>query len=270
MPARQFLQAKKKPGLQFRAWFDLSEGSKSNEQIMHQLVPTNNPVTMTSLELVDYINSQRGPEESELRHRDFCAKVPKVLGEEMCEKFRASFKDAYGRDQPGYRFPKREACLMAMSYSYELQAKVYDYMTELEAAQAKPAELSRMDILKLAMESEQARIEAEKQLALAAPKVEFVDRYVEATGLFTFREVAKLLKANEARFREFLLVEKIMYRLGTGGKLTAYQNHVDAGRFEMKTDTAKNGHSYRNSMFTPKGVHWIAGEWAKANLQEAA
>lgn len=165
---------------------------------------------------------------------------------------------------------KRDSIVVVAQLSPEFTARLVDRWQELEAAQAKPAELSRMDILKLAMESEQARIEAEKQLALAAPKVEFVDRYVEATGLFTFREVAKLLKANEARFREFLLGEKVMYRLGTGGKLTAYQNHVDAGRFEMKTDTAKNGHSYRNSMFTPKGVHWIAGEWAKANLQEAA
>lgn len=165
---------------------------------------------------------------------------------------------------------KRNSIIVVAQLSPEFTARLVDRWQELEAAQAKPAELSRMDILKLAMESEQARIEAEKQLALAAPKVEFVDKYVQATGLFTFREVAKLLKANEARFREFLLVEKIMYRLGTGGKLTAYQNHVDAGRFEMKTDTAKNGHSYRNSMFTPKGVHWVAGQWAKANLEVAA
>jgi len=96
-------------------------------------ISINTPVTMTSLELVDYINSQREPDDNAvLRHRDFVGKVPKVLGEEMGEKFRTSFKDTYGRDQPGYCFPKREACLMAMSYSYELQAKVYDYMTALE------------------------------------------------------------------------------------------------------------------------------------------
>jgi hypothetical protein len=100
-----------------------------------KIVNLNGTPTVTSLELVGFINSQRGEGEAELRHRDFCAKVPKVLGEEMCEKFRASFKDAYGRDQPGYRFPKREACLMAMSYSYELQAKVFDRMTALESGQ---------------------------------------------------------------------------------------------------------------------------------------
>src|SRR5690625_4106329 len=36
------------------------------------------------------------------------------------------------------------------------------------------------------------------QLAIAAPKAEFVDKYVESTGLKGFRQVAKLLKANEA------------------------------------------------------------------------
>lgn len=107
---------------------------------MNDLTLIGNTPTMTSMEMVEFINSQRKEGEAELRHRDFTAKVPKVLGEEMSEKFRTSLKDSYGRDQPGYRFPKREACLMAMSYSYDLQAKVYDRMTALEAkAATKPA-----------------------------------------------------------------------------------------------------------------------------------
>ena len=114
----------------------------------------------------------------------------------------------------------------------------------------------------------EAKQQARQALALAAPKVEFVDKYVQATGLFTFREVAKLLKANEARFREFLIDSKVMYYLGK--KLTAYKNHEDAGRFAVKTDTAKNGHDYRQTFFTPKGVHWVAGQWAKHQEREAA
>ena len=93
---------------------------------------TNTTVTMTSLELVDYINSQRGDGESELRHDHFMAKVPKVLGEIAAPNFRGSYKGKDGTDRPCYTFPKREACLMAMSYSYDLQAKVFDRMTELE------------------------------------------------------------------------------------------------------------------------------------------
>lgn len=105
---------------------------------MNALISTVNPVTMTSLELVDYINSQRGEGEAELRHDHFMAKVPKVLGEDHAPKFRVMVEVAIGsgatRQSPIYTFPKREACLMAMSYSYDLQAKVFDRMTALEAA----------------------------------------------------------------------------------------------------------------------------------------
>lgn len=96
------------------------------------LVPSNQSITMTSLELVDYINSQRSEGESELQHKHFCEKVPKVLGEERSAELLADLPDSYGRPRKGYKFPKREACLMAMSYSYDLQAKVFDKMTELE------------------------------------------------------------------------------------------------------------------------------------------
>jgi hypothetical protein len=40
-----------------------------------------NTITMTSLELVDFINADRGQGEAELTHANFMAKVPKVLGE---------------------------------------------------------------------------------------------------------------------------------------------------------------------------------------------
>ena len=98
-------------------------------------------VTMVSLELVDYINDSRKFDEKpvQLRHADFMAKVPKVLGVETSEKFRSSYLAGNGEQRPCYRFPKREACLMAMSYSYELQAQIFDRMTAMEEALKKPA-----------------------------------------------------------------------------------------------------------------------------------
>ncbi|KFD23943.1 Rha family transcriptional regulator [Yokenella regensburgei] len=104
----------------------------------------NSEPTMSSLEMVDYINAERKAKaEAEglefpckkyrkLSHDNFLKKVPKVLGENDCRKFLRQYKDSTGRELPCYQLPKREACLMAMSYSYELQAKVYDYMEELD------------------------------------------------------------------------------------------------------------------------------------------
>lgn len=95
-------------------------------------------VTMSSLDLVSFINSLRQDDEAELQHKDFLAKVPKVLGKDQSAKFSADYLDTRNRSQKCYRFPKRESCLMAMSYSYELQAAVFDHMTKLEEA-LKPA-----------------------------------------------------------------------------------------------------------------------------------
>ncbi|UJD93744.1 Rha family transcriptional regulator [Lelliottia amnigena] len=110
-------------------------------EIRQQVIST---PTMSSLEMVDYINTERQVNAEEegmsfpckkyrkLRHDSFMAKVPKVLGETQSPKFFGGYIDGKGRAQSCYNFPKREACLMAMSYSYELQAKVYDYMEELD------------------------------------------------------------------------------------------------------------------------------------------
>jgi hypothetical protein len=89
-------------------------------------------VTMSGLELVEYINSQRNADEPELRHDNFLAKVPLVLGAVVALNFQGYYKASNGKQNLCYRFPKREACLMAMSYSYELQGRVFDRMTALE------------------------------------------------------------------------------------------------------------------------------------------
>lgn len=131
-------------------------GVKTMEHIQG-LVPSSNfanhsvtAVTMTSLELVAFINSERrsvanaagqlfpSKGHAQLRHDHFLVKVPKVLGEIHSPKFLGEYIDSTGRTLPCYSLPKREACLMAMSYSYEMQAKVFDRMTMLEEQQ-KPA-----------------------------------------------------------------------------------------------------------------------------------
>lgn len=99
-------------------------------------------LTMSSLELVEFINQERkwasvqnGHQSyTHLRHADFLEKVPQVLGADE-RKFSSVYKGGNHQMRPCYNFPKREACLMAMSYSYDIQAKVFDRMTALENKQ---------------------------------------------------------------------------------------------------------------------------------------
>ncbi|OIJ43371.1 phage antirepressor KilAC domain protein [Massilia timonae] len=161
-----------------------------------------------------------------------------------------------------YRVGKRDSYVIVAQLSPEFTARLVDRWQELESAAPAPAvPQSFAAALRLAAEQQDV-IEAQAaQLAAAAPAVEFVERYADSTGTKGFREVAKLLGANESAFREFLLDQKIMYRLG--GALTPHAQHMDAGRFCVKAGTAQNNHAFNAARFTPKGVTWIAGEWAK-------
>ncbi|QJE03640.1 phage regulatory protein/antirepressor Ant [Massilia forsythiae] len=166
-----------------------------------------------------------------------------------------------------YRVGKRDSYVIVAQLSPEFTARLVDRWQELEARTPAPVELSRMQILEMAMESEREREELAAQVAAAAPAVEFVGRYVESTGLMTFRQVAKLLKVKEPEFRQFLKEEKVMYVLG--GEWTAHAQHIEAGRFQVRAGTAQaNGHAYSTSKFTPKGVQWVAGELAKWQLAQ--
>lgn len=91
--------------------------------------------TMTSLELVEFINADRksraeaaGAEFpskgfAKLEHADFMKKVPEVLGPNA-GNFSCVYLGGNGQERPCYRFPKREACLMAMSTRPAREASV--------------------------------------------------------------------------------------------------------------------------------------------------
>jgi hypothetical protein len=146
-----------------------------------QLAKIDNTVTMTSLELVQFINNQRDEGAPELAHSDFLKKVPMVLGKDA-GNFSSIYLDSMNREKPCYKFPKREACLMAMSYSYDLQAKVFDRMTELEnGVKPKTAlELAREQVLLL-----EALENTQKQLAHAIETKAEIGSRREATSMAT-------------------------------------------------------------------------------------
>lgn len=223
-------------------------------------------LTMSSLEIEGLTSSRH---DSVKRAIERCAErgaisLPPLVEVKIQRERRAESVEVYQLD-------KRSSLIVVAQLCPEFTARIVDRWQELEAQVAKPmnpSELSRMEILRIAMDSEEARIRAEAQLALAAPKIEFVQKYVESDGLFGFREVAKTFDANESRFREFLLDNKILYRLGK--VLTAYQNHIAAGRFIVRTGTSeRNGHSFIETKFTTKGLVWVAGLWAVHQLRVA-
>lgn len=176
-----------------------------------------------------------------------------------------------GQTYDEFLLDKNTVLTLLLGYDPVARMKVVKRWQELEAQQPAPAQMTRMDILKLAMASEQARIEAEAQLALVAPKAEFVDRYVQpGTGSMGVREVCKVLGAKLNEFTDFLLKRGLMYRTTPKSPLTPRAEHMHNGRFEAKTGTAEHGetsHAFVHYKFTPKGVEWIAGLWGQHQVR---
>ncbi|MEX5402241.1 phage antirepressor KilAC domain-containing protein [Proteus mirabilis] len=203
-----------------------------------------NEVTMSSLEIVDFINEYRAKSETnpvQLRHDHFMAKVPKVLGLEGLPKFRDTYiNQQNGQTYPCYRFPKREACLMAMSYSYELQAQIFDRMTAMEEAlkAQKPVELSRMDLIQLALAAEQENIALKQHVAVLEPKAKGLDRIADCTNVLGIRESAKVLKVGQNQLVQYLIDHKVVYR-DQHGKIQAYQKSVDQKLIHVVTSAPR-------------------------------
>ncbi len=237
-----------------------------------KLVPQSPATTaiMTSVELVEYINSEREelanasgvafPSKgfAKLEHSDFLKKVPEVLGADA-GKISGIYRDSMNREKPCYHFQKREACLMAMSYSYDLQAKVFDKMTALEGELAKsvfriPQTLS--EALRLAAD-QQDQIEAQKiELKKAEPKVELVDNFLATnsgvTGGEAAKELAKEFNIGRNRLYKFLQKHHVF-----DGKNKPYQQHIDAKRFYLQPVLVGGEISkftVTEPMFTQKGV----------------
>ncbi len=144
-------------------------------------------ITMTSLELVDFINEQRDTADPELRHDHFMVKVPKVLGEIHAPKFLGTQVYGNNNTRPIYKLPKREACLMAMSYSYELQAKVFDRMTALETQVAAPLALTPAEMF---LQNAQAMVAVERRQLAQAQELARISESVDTlmTGSMTLTE----------------------------------------------------------------------------------
>lgn len=228
------------------------------------------PVTMTSLELLTLINQSRAAfGESEVRRNDFHARVRDELDGEDYEIFVVS--NPNGTATEAYRLTIPQCMYVAMREAKGVRRQV---QKKLEVGQAPRLPQTMAQALRLAADQAEQLEQQKEQLALAAPKVEFVNRYVQAdTGSMGLRQVCKLLGAKQTDFTAFLLSRGLMYRTTPQSPLTPRAEHIHNGRFETKTGTADHGdnlHAYVQYKFTAKGVEWIAGLWGQHQAKKQA
>lgn len=154
-----------------------------------------------------------------------------------------------------YELNKRDTFVVVARLSPEFTAAVVDRWQELENQQ-KPTALIPKSFSEALMLAAQLQAEKERN----APKVAFVDHYVEVGTSKSFRETAKILKMPERALVNRLVEDKYLYR--QSGVLLPYQSAHTKDLFTVKTGTAEHGHNYTQTRVTSKGIEFIASRYA--------
>lgn len=223
----------------------------------------NQAQTMSSREIAELTGKE---------HRNVIRDIRIMLTELHGQEGMLTFEHTYTNEQNGqtyplFQLPKDETlCLMA-GYDVKARMTIIKRWQELEAQQATKLPQTKLEWMQLAVEQEQALIAQQaviddqvEKLALAAPSVQFVERYVEAKSSKSLSDVAKVLDWKPREFIKQLSDDKIIFK--RGGSWLPYQDNIDNGRFTVTTGES-NGHVFNQCRIEPKGVAWLAKKYGK-------
>jgi len=208
-------------------------------------------LTMSSYELWKIINQFRLSEGSnKVRHDDFLARVVDECEElPVCEIFAVP---SSGVEIKCYQLNQDQMLLVGMRESKAVRKKVLQWIRSLEEKQAPQIPQTYAAAL---LEAGRLALEVEKQaeqLAIAAPKVAFVDNLVDRSALINASQVAQKHKKSAVWLNKVLDELKVYNKAIKRGR-TFQQWFVDKGLGEMKVTEQ----GYPQALFTNAGEVWI-------------
>lgn len=228
-------------------------------------------VTMTSREIAELTGK---------RHDNVMADIRAMLVELHGERGVLSFQDTHlnqqnGQTYPIFKLPKRETLILVSGYNLQMRAKIIDRWQQLEESPAAWGLPNFLDPAAAALawaEQVQAKqaLQAEnavqaRQLALAAPKVEFADAVADAANCQTVEEVAKVLGTGRNRLYQSLRAQRILR-----SNNLPYQDALDAGHFKVieRIRYDRNGEpvTYLTTLVTGKGLAFIQKRLASVSV----
>jgi anti-repressor protein len=217
---------------------------------MSNLSILNNEVlTMSSREIAELTGK---------RHDSVLRDIRNMLMEIHAPQKCGAYIDGRGNSQPMLLLDKEESLCLVAGYNIKLRMAIIKRWQELESQQAPQipqtyaAALLEAGRLALAIE------EKDKQLALAAPKVEFHDLVVSDNATFTRTQAAKKLKQKPDAFIKWLRNQGY-----TGLGDMPIQRYINQGLLVTHTGVSDGGHHYTQARITGKGLTYFAGKLAK-------
>lgn len=221
---------------------------------MHLLKQLNHEqLTMSSREIAQLCGK---------RHDNICRDIEKlnqIYGQLGLLKIEEGYYTHPNTGSQQYRefHLKKEQCIdLVTGYNAELRIKINRRWLELENR-----DLTKLEILQLALESEQQKIDLQNQLNLAAPKVDFYDALADRQNLMNATQLAQKFKKSAVAFNKILESFDVYNRCVKRGRVFQ-QWFIDQGLGELK-ETALG---FAQPMFTTKGEQWVFNKFASEGI----
>lgn len=223
---------------------------------MTKLLPIMNKnssvLTMSSREIADLVES---------RHDSVKRTIERLQDKGLIQLTpMVEVKNHLGQVVTEYQLIKRDSYVVVAQLSPEFTARLVDRWQELESQQMPQIPQTLSEALRLAADQAEQIERQNLLLEQQRPKVEFVQRYVEAGTTKSLRETAKILKVPERAMIDCLVGDGLLFR--QSGNLLPYQKYHVKGLFDVKTGTTEYGHNYTQTRVTSKGIEYIASRYA--------
>jgi phage antirepressor YoqD-like protein len=165
-----------------------------------------------------------------------------------------------GKTYQEYHLEKRDSFVVVAQICPAFMAAIVDRWQELEGEKQFNLPQTMSEALRLAADQADIINEQAAKIEQDAPKVEFVEKYMESGGLRGFRDAAKSLGFKPKAFADQLKADKFVYYLS--GALSATQRYIDQGLFKQVEGLGPNGHDYKQTKITTKGMNYFAQRYA--------
>ncbi|WP_282749082.1 phage antirepressor KilAC domain-containing protein [Hoylesella nanceiensis] len=209
-------------------------------------------LTMSSREIADLVES---------RHDSVKRTIERLQDKGLIQLTpMVEVKNHLGQVVTEYQLIKRDSYVVVAQLSPEFTARLVDRWQELENQQMPQIPQTLSEALRLAADQAEQIERQSLLLEQQRPKVEFVQRYVEAGTTKSLRETAKILRVPERAMIDCLVDDGLLFR--QSGNLLPYQKYHAKGLFDVKTGTTEYGHNYTQTRVTSKGIEYIASRYA--------
>ncbi|KAK0353538.1 hypothetical protein LTR94_016257 [Friedmanniomyces endolithicus] len=180
---------------------------------------------------------------TEKRHDHVKRDVENMLGQLGLDipKFGGIYFDAQNRQQTEYLLDEELTMTLVTGYNIVLRNRVIKRWKELEDKASKPVELSRMELIQLALAAEQENQALKDHVAVLEPKAQALDTIAGTSNTYCIRECAKTIGIKESELIQLLIDKKWVYR-DASKKLQPMAQYTLNGVFANRTSPVIKNH----------------------------